>query len=85
MTPAQHHRDIDARRWAQRTYAAAYDRLATDAQSQLGQGKPVTSAITRQAAYIAARAFEAEVRDPEPAEGPWCDCEMCVKYVWRTA
>ncbi len=71
----------DARTRAARSYALMYDSLATDAQVQVGTGKPLTSGITRNYARIAARAWEAEVKDPEPQDRPWCDCSVCREWV----
>ena len=68
---------------AARSYSRMYDSLATDAQAQLGTGKPITSAITRAAANIAVRAWESEVTDPDPIEVPWCDCSGCKRYLAR--
>ena len=66
---------------AAQAYALMYDSLATDAQVQVGLGKPLASGITRNYARIAARAWEAEVKDPPPQDRPWCDCSVCKAWV----
>lgn len=84
MTGADLLRDRLIAKRAADAYATMYDDLATDAQTQLGTGKPITSSITRNAAHIAARAAEGEFYDPEPIDRPWCDCSMCVAFLGRS-
>lgn len=69
---------------AVRSYNVMYDELATDAQTQLGAGKPISSALLRHAAELAVRAASAETDDPDPVEVPWCDCSVCVAYLGRS-
>lgn len=83
-TPAQYLRDMDARNSALAAMIRAHERLAEREQILLLEGREDDAKTTHELALLVLRAYDVEDRDPDPVEGPWCECKDCLRYRLRS-
>jgi hypothetical protein len=84
MTPARYLRDMDARDSALAAMLKAHERLAETEQIFLLEGREEDAQTAHELAVRVLRAYSVEETDPDPVEGPWCDCRDCTRYRLRS-
>jgi hypothetical protein len=84
VTPASYQRDLDARNGALASMIRAHERFAEQEQVLMLEGREDDARTMHDWALRLLRAYDVEQNDPEPVEGPWCECKDCLRYRLRS-
>jgi hypothetical protein len=75
---------MEARNAALASMLRAHERLAETEQVLLLEGRETDAQTAHELAVLVLRAYSSEEANPDPVEGPWCECKDCLRYRLRS-